>query len=237
MRPGDLPRSRSSALTGTVARALVVTGVGVAAVLGWRALHPGDEGVAAAAPPRAVEQPVVARAAPPAPPARAEAAPSPGPASPMPVSPAPSPPSPQPLRQASAEPVLAFAPSEPAHPPFPTPRRAPAPTVTGALAPVEPTAETKPVEVKAIEARSQPKAVAALDANPKPDAGPKPAGTGRIDLNTASLEALNGIPGAGRVGRAIVKGRPYASTEDLVRKRILNRSSFERIKDQVTVSR
>jgi hypothetical protein len=41
--------------------------------------------------------------------------------------------------------------------------------------------------------------------------------------------------GAGRVGRAIVRGRPYASAEDLVRKRVLNRSRFERIKDQVGV--
>jgi hypothetical protein len=32
-----------------------------------------------------------------------------------------------------------------------------------------------------------------------------------------------------------MRGRPYASAEDLVTKRILRRSVYERIKDQVTV--
>jgi len=55
-------------------------------------------------------------------------------------------------------------------------------------------------------------------------------------LNSASVEELNQL-GAGRVGRAIVRGRPYTSAEDLVRKRVLNRSRFARIKDQVRVGR
>ena len=55
-----------------------------------------------------------------------------------------------------------------------------------------------------------------------------------VDLNTASLEQLNALRGAGLVGRAIIRGRPYTSAEDLVTKRVLNRSAFERIKDQIT---
>jgi DNA uptake protein ComE-like DNA-binding protein len=64
-------------------------------------------------------------------------------------------------------------------------------------------------------------------------AGPSPAAAkALVDLNSASVEELNRL-GAGRVGRAIVRGRPYSSTEDLVRKRVLNRTAFGRIKDQV----
>jgi helix-hairpin-helix protein len=66
---------------------------------------------------------------------------------------------------------------------------------------------------------------------------PPPAGTssGLVNLNTATIEQLNAIDGAGPVARAIMRGRPYASAEDLVTKRILRRSVYERIKDQVTV--
>lgn len=67
-------------------------------------------------------------------------------------------------------------------------------------------------------------------------AAPPPAGaSGLVNLNTATLEQLNAIDGAGSVARAIMRGRPYASAEDLVTKRILRRSVYERIKDQVTV--
>jgi len=58
-------------------------------------------------------------------------------------------------------------------------------------------------------------------------------GKAPVDLNSASVDELNRL-GAGRIGRAIVQGRPYASAEDLVRKRVLSRSTFARIKDQVS---
>jgi DNA uptake protein ComE-like DNA-binding protein len=57
---------------------------------------------------------------------------------------------------------------------------------------------------------------------------------GLVDLNTASVDALNALRGGGRIGRSIVRGRPYASVEDLVKKRILSRSVYARVKDQVT---
>ena len=73
----------------------------------------------------------------------------------------------------------------------------------------------------------------------RPSAEPSASsGAGRgaslADLNSASVERLNKL-GLGLVGRAIVRGRPYASTDDLVEKRVLKRTAFERIKDQVTV--
>jgi DNA uptake protein ComE-like DNA-binding protein len=61
-----------------------------------------------------------------------------------------------------------------------------------------------------------------------------PKSSDLVDLNSASLQQLNNL-GAGRIGRAIIRGRPYLSKEDLVRKRVLNRTDFGRIKDQVTV--
>lgn len=56
-----------------------------------------------------------------------------------------------------------------------------------------------------------------------------------VDLNRASVEQLNALKGAGPLGRAIVKGRPYKSVDDLMKKRVLRRQVFEKIKDQVRV--
>ena len=56
----------------------------------------------------------------------------------------------------------------------------------------------------------------------------------RVDINTASVEELNRL--GGRFGRAIVAGRPYASTDELVSKRVLTRSTFSQIKDQITAN-
>ncbi|WP_246215990.1 ComEA family DNA-binding protein [Microvirga makkahensis] len=56
-----------------------------------------------------------------------------------------------------------------------------------------------------------------------------------VDLNTASFEQLNTLRNAGPIGRAIIRHRPYASVEDLVKRKVLRRSVYERIKDQVTV--
>jgi DNA uptake protein ComE-like DNA-binding protein len=56
-----------------------------------------------------------------------------------------------------------------------------------------------------------------------------------IDLNRGSVEDLNNLKGAGSLGRAIVRGRPYKSVEDLVTKRVVRRTAFDRIKNQVAV--
>jgi DNA uptake protein ComE-like DNA-binding protein len=71
-----------------------------------------------------------------------------------------------------------------------------------------------------------------------PPDDPSPAASGAagpVDLNTASLAQLNALRGAGGLGRAIIRGRPYASPEDLARKRVVRRPIYERIKDQVAV--
>jgi len=55
-----------------------------------------------------------------------------------------------------------------------------------------------------------------------------------IDLNSASVEELNAL-GGGRIGRAIVSGRPYRSPDELLHKRVLSRATFEQIKGQIIV--
>ncbi len=73
--------------------------------------------------------------------------------------------------------------------------------------------------------------VAAIEEPPKQPSDP----AGRlVDLNSAKLEELNGLKGGGRIGRAIMRGRPYTSPEDLLMKKVLNRATYDRIKDQVT---
>ncbi|WP_201862876.1 ComEA family DNA-binding protein [Microvirga soli] len=56
-----------------------------------------------------------------------------------------------------------------------------------------------------------------------------------VDLNRASFEQLNSLKGAGALGRAIIRHRPYRSVDDLMKKKVLRRPVFERIKAQVTV--
>ncbi|WP_342352937.1 helix-hairpin-helix domain-containing protein, partial [Methylobacterium frigidaeris] len=66
-------------------------------------------------------------------------------------------------------------------------------------------------------------------------AEPRVSTSSGVDLNTASLAELNGLRGGGAIGRAIVRGRPYQSAEELLSRRVLSRARFERIRDQVRV--
>ncbi len=52
------------------------------------------------------------------------------------------------------------------------------------------------------------------------------------NLNSASSTALDHL-GGGHIGQSIIKHRPYHSVEDLVKKRVVRRSVFEQIKNQV----
>ena len=55
-----------------------------------------------------------------------------------------------------------------------------------------------------------------------------------VDLNSASVEELNGL-GGGRIGRVIVNGRPYRSPDELLQKRVLSRATYEQIRGQIIV--
>lgn len=55
-----------------------------------------------------------------------------------------------------------------------------------------------------------------------------------IDLNAASKDELDALPGIGPVrAEAIIKGRPYRGKDELVRKKVIPESVYEGIKERV----
>lgn len=118
-----------------------------------------------------------------------------------------------PLATVPAVPVQTAAAQSPAIVPAAAPPAAPQPAPAADPAPAP-----APVVVAAAES----------DTQPATDTG---AGHG-INLNNASIDALNHL-GGGHIGQTIVKHRPYRSVEDLVKKRVVRRSVYEQIKNQV----
>ncbi len=59
---------------------------------------------------------------------------------------------------------------------------------------------------------------------------------GPLNINDASAGQLQKLPGVTpELAAKIVEHRPYASTRDLVRRRILSKAEFDRVKDQILV--
>ena len=55
-----------------------------------------------------------------------------------------------------------------------------------------------------------------------------------IDLNSATVETLEALPGIGKAySAAIVKGRPYKGKDELVQKKIVPEKTYDGIKDKV----
>ncbi|KQT60062.1 hypothetical protein ASG52_18215 [Methylobacterium sp. Leaf456] len=119
-------------------------------------------------------------------------------------------PPPEPVPPEPAPPPAAEAPPSA---PLSLPRREPTPPP--APAPAPPSAAPDPTEAAAENA--------------------PPAAVALVDLNTATLAELNGLKGGGAIGRTIIGHRPYTSVDQLLSKRVLNRATYQRIKDQVTV--
>lgn len=58
----------------------------------------------------------------------------------------------------------------------------------------------------------------------------------QININTASVIELDQLPGIGKVmAEAILNGRPYTTTDDLVTNNIIKKAVYEKIKNQVSV--
>ena len=56
----------------------------------------------------------------------------------------------------------------------------------------------------------------------------------KLDINSASQQELEALPGIGPATSAkIVQGRPYRAKSDLVNKKIISRSEYGKIKDQI----
>jgi competence protein ComEA len=61
-----------------------------------------------------------------------------------------------------------------------------------------------------------------------------PIAADKLDLNTATEQELSQLPGIGDVrSKAIIKGRPYKGKDELVERKILTQSVYDKIKDQV----
>ena len=58
----------------------------------------------------------------------------------------------------------------------------------------------------------------------------------KVNINTASIDQLDTLPGIGKVtGQKIIQNRPYQSLEDLLNKKIVNKSVYEKIKGQISL--
>ncbi|MCL4382301.1 MAG: ComEA family DNA-binding protein [Patescibacteria group bacterium] len=58
----------------------------------------------------------------------------------------------------------------------------------------------------------------------------------KININNASSSDLDKLSGVGPVtAQKIIDGRPYQAIEDLLSRKIINKSTFEKIKDKISV--
>jgi len=58
----------------------------------------------------------------------------------------------------------------------------------------------------------------------------------KININQATVEELDTLPGVGKItAQKIISNRPYQTIEELLTKKVVNKSTFEKIKDLISL--